>query len=244
MMAYIGIGGFGGMGAGLIYTHVVNSVMFGSRKYRKGLAAGTSALGFGVGVTLLPTLVEKVALLFRKLPTYLGSSSEISTSIVAGKVYAAVDEVSIEVIELKVNNTLDSLVEGVYVAGSGYSGLPEGIALVGSGCCALLYATKFYYTPHSIMMDSDTAFNPPQPKDFHLLGGATLSLTVAGTSMLRLADPLINEVTSQNMALEGNGPNLCLIGIIFPNSIGQSRINSILDSSDVLFSIRHDCFPH
>ena len=214
-LIHLGVGCLGGVGAGLAYAPVMQAAMAGRPRGQKGLAVGSTALGFGLGVGMLPVCVDWVASSFRTVPSFLGPAAEANTAMFGGKLFAMVDNLPIEAVES--TGALDSIAQGLYIVGTGSSGLSETMALIGAAGAAVSYfaANRFIPTtvsaPYSeekenrsdvtssgeIIVNKQNTGRPVSTKDFHLLGLSAMALTAAGTCMFSLANPLVTEVPIQ-----------------------------------------------
>jgi hypothetical protein len=197
----------GGISAGLMYAPVVQAVMAGQTAGRRGVGAGTAALGLGLGALTAPPCVGKLSSLFRTPPTSLGPSSEYSSFAIDGKLYAAVDGFPVEVLEacgLGGGGASDCL----YLAGTGSSGAAEAIAVLGGLAAAALFSTRYFYrtlavesaaSPSTAVPTLDENAPSVQPKDFHLLGVSAATLVAAGTCMGSIAYPVMGEMLTSHV---------------------------------------------
>ena len=202
-LLHAGIGCLAGAAAGLAYSPVIQGALAG-REGKLGLPLASVTLATGLGAASLPALVDSVSAVLRTLPTYLGPSADFNFSRFGGKLYAVVDGLPTEVIEY--TQATEAIAQGLYLAGTGSSGLAESLCVVGAAASALLFTVgqRFHSVPsrRPVTSSSDPAIAAPVPAqgpgpiDFHLLGVSSLLLTAAGTALLSLGPSLVNEVSA------------------------------------------------
>jgi MFS family permease len=216
-LVYLGYGLLGGTGVGLGYTPPVQTLMQWFPD-KKGIASGLTIAGFGSGALVFIPSVQFLMSQFRQLPTYLGPTSNFSTSIIDGKLYALVDGNNIEVVEAVARDLAKlsvKLSEGLYVVGSGNTGAAQALAVLGAAYFAIMFGSSLAIRkPHP-------SFVPPTPANssiavtasavpaavvdippdkvitipqFHLLGLSFFCIATGGMGMLSVAKPMMNEV--------------------------------------------------
>lgn len=189
-----GLGGLAGVASGLAYSPVIQGVI-ADEPGKVGPSLGAITLATGLGAGVLPLFIDRIASVFRTLPTHLGSVADVATMEVGGKLFAAVNGLPTEVIES--TGCIDAIAQGLYVVGSGSSGFAEALAVTGLAASALMFVAgqRLVVLPHAgeastVATDKPTATN----MDFHMLGIASMVSVTAGTLVLSMGPTLINEV--------------------------------------------------
>ena len=137
-LLYLGYGVIGGCGLGLGYVSPVSTLI---RWFpdRRGMAAGMAIMGFGGGAMIGTPMKEYFIRLFYRAPEYLGTQSQVELVTEAGRRFSEVGGVLQEVVIVGSSEARDMTLpspEGVYVVGSGATGVAEAFILIG-----LIYLT-------------------------------------------------------------------------------------------------------
>ncbi|MEC8356384.1 MAG: OFA family MFS transporter [Pseudomonadota bacterium] len=146
-LLYIGYGVIGGCGLGLGYVSPVSTLI---RWFpdRRGMAAGMAIMGFGGGAMIGTPMKEYFIRLFYRAPEYLGTQSQVELVTEAGRRFAEVGGVLREVIIVGATEARDMTLpgpEGVYVVGSGATGVAEAFILIGLIYLAVMLIAAFSY---------------------------------------------------------------------------------------------------
>ena len=195
------------MGSGLSYVPAMTAAM---HHYPNsfGKASGFAAAGFGAGVAVLPLSIHTIAPFFKTLPKYLGPVSEHDAYSIGDKLFAAVNEFPVEVI-VAASDTVNHIAEGLYVVGSGASGISQSIAVTALLTSAVLFGTTKAFHYPTINTNPEDSLNSsidanteeenqqkviattttllPTLKDMQLLGAACVFTAVAGACLGPLA---------------------------------------------------------
>ena len=141
-LLYAAYGGLGGIAWALLYLPPVSTTM----KWfpdRRGLAAGLTLSSFGVGAALAPGFIDTAITFHQHLPTFVGAASAVDLSTLADGSQAVASgewQGSRAVVATAADlakSGFASAPAGVYLLGSGSSGLAGGMATVGVGLGAL-----------------------------------------------------------------------------------------------------------
>ena len=151
-LLYLGYGVIGGCGLGLGYVSPVSTLI---RWFpdRRGMAAGMAIMGFGGGAMIGTPMKEYFIRLFYRAPEYLGTQSQVELVTEAGRRFSEVGGVLQEVVIVGSSEVRDMTLpgpEGVYVVGSGATGVAEAFILIG-----LIYLTVMLIAAYSYRL-------PPQ----------------------------------------------------------------------------------
>eukprot|EP01084_Bolivina_argentea_P181833 313988_1 len=135
-LLYFGYGAMGGCGMGLSYLPPI-SVLLSWFPDRKGLATGMAISGFGGGGAIIVTL-KKILINYNFIaPSYIGTNDNIFTKRENGKLLAEINDNWSEVVNINANDlsniTLDGLQEGMYLVGSGNTGVALTMGTLGLG---------------------------------------------------------------------------------------------------------------
>ncbi|MAK93633.1 MAG: MFS transporter [Gammaproteobacteria bacterium] len=146
-LLYLGYGVIGGCGLGLGYVSPVSTLI---RWFpdRRGMAAGMAIMGFGGGAMIGTPMKEYFIRLFYRAPEYLGTQSQVELVTEAGRRFAEVGGVLREVIIVGATEARDMTLpgpEGVYVVGSGATGVAEAFILIGLIYLAVMLIAAFSY---------------------------------------------------------------------------------------------------
>ncbi|MFP6765882.1 MAG: OFA family MFS transporter [Planctomycetaceae bacterium] len=151
-LLYLGYGVIGGCGLGLGYVSPVSTLI----KWfpdRRGMASGLAIMGFGGGAMIATPLKEFLIGVFYKAPDYLGTVSQVPLKTEAGRRFAEVAGSLREVVvvsESEVSEMIVAGVEGVYVVGTGCTGVAQTFFVLG-----ILYAV--------VMLIAAFSFRIPAP---------------------------------------------------------------------------------
>ncbi|MGB1668132.1 MAG: OFA family MFS transporter [Pseudohongiellaceae bacterium] len=146
-LLYLGYGVIGGCGLGLGYVSPVSTLI---RWFpdRRGMAAGMAIMGFGGGAMIGTPMKEYFIRLFYRAPDYLGTQSQVELVTEAGRRFAEVGGVLREVVIVGATEARDMTLpgpEGVYVVGSGATGVAEAFILIGLIYLAVMLIAAFSY---------------------------------------------------------------------------------------------------
>jgi len=146
-LLYLGYGVIGGCGLGLGYVSPVSTLI---RWFpdRRGMAAGMAIMGFGGGAMIGTPMKEYFIRLFYRAPEYLGTQTQIELVTEAGRRFAEVGGVLREVVIVGATEARDMTLpgpEGVYVVGSGATGVAEAFILIGLIYLAVMLIAAFSY---------------------------------------------------------------------------------------------------
>ena len=213
-LLYLGYGLFGGAGCGLGYiSNVSNLIKFFPD--RRGLATGLALMAFGGGAMVAAPLNEYLFSRFKRLPEYLGPESAVKTVVEHGRRFADVGGTMREVLVASASDvaTLPGVAEGVYVLGTGSSGVGTaflalatgyGVAMFSGAAGSRVPAPGWLpdgYTPPkedtamvtSANVHHNTALRTPQ---FYLLWTAVAGNAVAGLTVLSCAKTMMGDIFS------------------------------------------------
>ena len=214
-LLYLGYGVIGGCGLGLGYVSPVSTLI---RWFpdRRGMAAGMAIMGFGGGAMIGTPMKEYFIRLFYRAPEYLGTQSQVELATEAGRRFAEVGGVLREVVIVGATEARDMTLpgpEGVYVVGSGATGVAEAFILIGLIYLAVMLIAAFSYRlpPHgwqpdgwqapdedarnklitTANVDIDQALKTPQ---FYQLWIVLCLNVTAGIGVLGVARTMITEI--------------------------------------------------
>ena len=146
-LIYIGYGVIGGCGLGLGYVSPVSTLI---RWFpdRRGMAAGMAIMGFGGGAMIGAPMKAYFLKLFYRAPEYLGATDTVELVTRAGRRFVEVSGSLQEVVVAGVadvrNMTLPGP-EGVYVVGTGATGVAETFLIIGLVYLIVMLAAAFSY---------------------------------------------------------------------------------------------------
>ena len=146
-LLYLGYGVIGGCGLGLGYVSPVSTLI---RWFpdRRGMAAGMAIMGFGGGAMIGTPMKEYFIRLFYRAPEYLGTQSQVELVTEAGRRFSEVGGVLQEVVIVGSSEARDMTLpgpEGVYVVGSGATGVAEAFILIGLIYLTVMLIAAFFY---------------------------------------------------------------------------------------------------
>ncbi len=214
-LLYLGYGVIGGCGLGLGYVSPVSTLI----KWfpdRRGMATGLAIMGFGGGAIIGAPLKEALMKSFYEPPRYLGTVESVELKTESGRRFATVDGQLREVVVVAKNEIPQMLVkenEGVYVVGTGRTGVAETFFTLGIGYFIVILIAAFSYrlpapdwrpvgwTPPlenvaNVMITShnvtaDEAVKTPQ---FYLLWVVLCFNVTAGIGVLGVAKTMMSEI--------------------------------------------------
>jgi MFS family permease len=120
-LLYVGYGVIGGCGLGLGYVSPVSTLL---RWFpdRRGMATGLAIMGFGGGAIIAAPLKRELMEYFSVKPQHLGSTDEVTLLTEAGRRYAELGGIKLEVV-------VDA--QQVFVVGSGSTGVSSTFLVLG-----------------------------------------------------------------------------------------------------------------
>ena len=221
-LLYLGYGVIGGCGLGLGYVSPVSTLI----KWfpdRRGMATGLAIMGFGGGAIIGAPLKEALMKSFYEPPRHLGTIEDVELTTNAGQRFASVDGQSREVVVVGKNETSQMLVkgpEGVYVVGTGRTGVAETFFVLGLSYFLVMLIAAFSYrlpapdwkptgwTPPSEaashrmitahQVTADEAIKTPQ---FYLLWIVLCFNVTAGIGVLGVAKTMMGEIFGTTLPL-------------------------------------------
>ena len=221
-LLYLGYGVIGGCGLGLGYVSPVSTLI----KWfpdRRGMATGLAIMGFGGGAIIGAPLKEALMKSFYEPPRHLGTVEQVELTTNAGRRFASVDGRSREVVVVGKNETSQMLVkgpEGVYVVGTGRTGVAETFFVLGLSYFLVMLIAAFSYrlpapdwmpagwappsetashrmiTAHHVT--ADEAIKTPQ---FYLLWIVLCFNVTAGIGVLGVAKTMMGEIFGTTLPL-------------------------------------------
>ncbi len=214
-LLYLGYGVIGGIGLGLGYVSPVSTLI----KWfpdRRGMATGLAIMGFGGGAIIGAPLKNELMEAFYQPPRYLGTVETVELKTESGRRFANVDGQSREVVVVGKNEIPQMLVkenEGVYVIGTGRTGIAETFFTLGLAYFIVILIAAFSYrlpaadwkpagwtppvegqagtmiTSHNV--SPDVAIKTPQ---FYLLWIVLCFNVTAGIGVLGVAKTMMGEI--------------------------------------------------
>jgi MFS family permease len=144
---YLGYGVLGGCGLGLGYVSPVSTLI---RWFpdRRGMAAGMAIMGFGGGAIIGVPIKEQLIAHFYRAPEYLGAAEEVALTTAEGRRYARAEGKQREVVVVGPNDVAGMLKpgpQGVYVVGTGRTGVAETFLVLGAVYFVVMLAAAFSY---------------------------------------------------------------------------------------------------
>ena len=146
-LLYLGYGVIGGIGLGLGYVSPVSTLI---RWFpdRRGMATGMAIMGFGGGAMIGAPLKEWLIGLFYRSPEYLGPVAEVPLETVGATRMATVAGELREVVVVGANDLATLIApepEGVYVAGTGSTGVAQTFLVLGALYFVVMVVAAFSY---------------------------------------------------------------------------------------------------
>jgi len=218
-LLYFGYGVIGGCGLGLGYVSPVSTLI----KWfpdRRGMASGMAIMGFGGGAMIGAPLKEYLIRTFCRAPEFLGSVSEVALKTEGGRRFAETAGALREVVVVGAGDVSRMIVEGqegVYVVGTGSTGVAETFFVLGAAYFVVMLIAAFSYrvpavgwkpegwappendadsliTTHHVSIDQ--AVRTPQ---FYLLWIVLCFNVTAGIGVLGVAKTMISEIFGASM---------------------------------------------
>lgn len=146
-LLYLGYGVIGGCGLGLGYVSPVSTLI----KWfpdRRGMAAGMAIMGFGGGAIIGSPLKQFLIETFYQSPVYLGSVADVKPVTEEGRRYALVDGQRREVVVVAPGEVGRMIVKGepgVYLVGTGDTGMAGTFFVLGAGYFVVMLLAAFSY---------------------------------------------------------------------------------------------------
>lgn len=215
-LLYLGYGVLGGCGLGLGYVSPVSTLI---RWFpdRRGMATGMAIMGFGGGAMIAAPLKEWLIGTFYCAPQYLGAVEDVGLTTQGGRRLAEVAGQLREVVVVgagDVTKMIEPGPEGVYVVGTGSTGVAETFFTLGAVYLVVMLVAAFSYrvppegwtpagwTPpderHAakkmitrLHVDIDEALKTPQ---FYLLWVVLCFNVTAGIGVLGVAKTMMSEI--------------------------------------------------
>jgi MFS family permease len=146
-LLYLGYGVLGGCGLGLGYVSPVSTLI---RWFpdRRGMATGMAIMGFGGGAMIAAPMKEALLRLFYRPPEYLGEVTEVELVTEGGRRLAELGGGLHEVVVLGAGEADKLLVpakEGVYLVGTGSTGVAETFFFLGALYFVVMVIAAFSY---------------------------------------------------------------------------------------------------
>jgi MFS family permease len=146
-LLYLGYGVIGGCGLGLGYVSPVSTLI---RWFpdRRGMATGLAIMGFGGGAIIGAPLKRYLMKLFYEAPQYLGATDQVNLITEAGRRFVEQAGQRLEVVVVGANDVAGMLVrgaEGVYVVGTGSTGVAQTFFVLGLGYFLVMLVAAFSY---------------------------------------------------------------------------------------------------
>lgn len=215
-LVYLGYGVIGGCGLGLGYVSPVSTLI---RWFpdRRGMATGMAIMGFGGGAMIAAPIKEWLIATFYRAPDYLGSVDAVELVTEGGRRLAEVGGQMREVVVVGPGDVSSMIVEGaqgVYVVGTGSTGVAETFFVLGAAYLVVMLIAAFSYrvpaddwkpegweppteatsgakmiTRHNV--DIDQALKTPQ---FYLLWIVLCFNVTAGIGVLGVAKTMMKEI--------------------------------------------------
>jgi MFS family permease len=214
-LLYLGYGAIGGCGLGLGYVSPVSTLI---RWFpdRRGMAAGMAIMGFGGGAMIGAPMKEFFLGMFYRTPEYLGPADTVPLITEAGRRFADTAGALREVVVAGAADVRGMTLpgpEGVYVVGTGSTGVAETFAVIGVIYLLVMLLAAFSYrlpapgwqpagwTPppdddrkHLVTLhdvDIDEALKTPQ---FYQLWVVLCLNVTAGIGVLGVAKTMVTEI--------------------------------------------------
>ncbi|MCA9709267.1 MAG: OFA family MFS transporter [Myxococcales bacterium] len=215
-LLYLGYGVLGGVGLGLGYVSPVSTLI---RWFpdRRGMATGMAIMGFGGGAMIAAPLEKWLLGLYYRAPQYLGAAGDVELVNDGGRRLAHVAGQLREVVVVGPGDVAAMFQpgpEGIYVVGTGSTGVAAAFFTLGALYLVVMLAAAFSYrvpaegwapsgwvppsadeagkkmiTRHHV--DIDAALRTPQ---FYLLWIVLCFNVTAGIGVLGVAKTMITEI--------------------------------------------------
>ena len=215
-LLYLGYGVIGGIGLGLGYVSPVSTLI----KWfpdRRGMAAGMAIMGFGGGAIIGAPLNDFLIDYFYRMPQYLGPQEVVKPQLTNTGLFAVTEsgERPVTVISEQEAARISARTKpGVYVVGTGSTGVAEAFVALGIGYFLVMIVAAFSYripaddwkpadwTPENApsaarrmisqgTVDATRALQTPQ---FYLLWIVLCFNVTAGIGVLGVAKTMMTEI--------------------------------------------------
>lgn len=146
-LIYLGYGAIGGIGLGLAYVSPVSTLI---RWFpdRRGMATGMAIMGFGGGAMIGAPLKTYLLSVFYEAPQYLGKVADVNLITESGRRFAEVAGERLEVVVATAADMAKTPIagpEGVYVVGTGSTGVGSVFLTLGIGYFIVMMIAAFSY---------------------------------------------------------------------------------------------------
>jgi MFS family permease len=223
-LLYTGYGVLAGIGLGLAYTPPIQTLISWFPD-KKALASSIAIAGFGTGPLVFTPAAQYLTKKFAKMPTYLGTAQDFVTKTIDGRLFAEVNGALVEVVNAgatELGKLPYQLSEGLYVVGSGSSGVAEALGVMGLTYFTTILLSSFLIrNPHPTVMAkltadaaiahapskaaTTTAAPPVLKRDaevsevmrtpqFYLLGTTFFCVAIGGMGFFSIAKPMMSEL--------------------------------------------------
>ena len=220
-LLYLGYGVLGGCGLGLGYVSPVSTLI---RWFpdRRGMAAGMAIMGFGGGAMIGAPLKEFLIRFFYSSPDFLGRVEEVFLVTEGGKRFASLAGELREVVVVGANDVSQMLMpgpEGVYLVGTGTTGVAATFLALGAIYLAVMLLAAFSYRIPAPGWKPE-GWRPPEERDaarkmisrndvgidqalktpqFYLLWVVLCFNVTAGIGVLGVAKTMMTEIFGTNL---------------------------------------------
>jgi hypothetical protein len=170
-LIYLGYGVIGGCGLGLGYVSPVSTLI---RWFpdRRGMAAGMAIMGFGGGAMIGAPMKEYFLKMFYRAPDYHPPTDTVPLVTEAGRRFAEVAGVLQEVVVAGAADVRGMTVpgpEGVYVVGTGATGIAETFIAIGAIYLVVMLLAAFSYRLPAPGWKPAGWEPPPEDAQHHLI---------------------------------------------------------------------------
>jgi len=214
-LLYLGYGVLGGVGLGLGYVSPVSTLI---RWFpdRRGMAAGMAIMGFGGGAIIATPFKERLIVYFYQAPHYVGTEEQANLATDGGRRFAIANGQRREVVvvaESEVEKMLVPGKAGVYLVGTGRTGVAQTFFVLGATYFVVMVAAAFSFripapgwqpegwkpsentARHKLISNDhvgvDQALKTPQ---FYLLWIMLCLNVTAGIGLLSVAKTMVTEI--------------------------------------------------
>lgn len=211
-LLYLGYGIFGGAGVGISYLPPISALI----KWfpdKKGMATGMAIMGFGGAGIIATPIMEILLTHFSQPPIYVGSTNEVAILLKEGKKFVKIDGL-IQMVTIPTKNEIElsqfsELNEGVYLVGTGKTGVAECLIVMGSGYLPLMLISTWFiqvpptgylpsgFIPSSIDIRDEDAINADQAlrtSQFWTLWGVFTCIATTGMGIISIAKTMIKDI--------------------------------------------------
>eukprot|EP00045_Choanoeca_perplexa_P013786 m.157672 g.157672 ORF g.157672 m.157672 type:complete len:646 (+) comp16453_c0_seq2:218-2155(+) len=147
-LVYLGYGVLAGVGIGLSYVPPVATLL---RWFpdRRGFATGLTVMGFGGGALVTSPIMLKLMDMFSKAPEYVGPADQVKMVLEDGRRFvensSGLQEVVVTTADQLQLANFGHLQEGVYLAGTGSTGVGPTLAVLGAAYLAITMSAAMSY---------------------------------------------------------------------------------------------------